>query len=54
MLKKDYKSTSYFKISDEVDITQTGILSYLERSLPFGMYFLMYLFAFSTDPFSQE
>ena len=56
MLKKDYKSTSYFKISDEVDITQTGILSYLERlsrSHPYIYYFARKI-AFHLNIFERE
>lgn len=42
MPKKNRKPSSYFEISDEADITQTGILSYLERlsrSHPYIYYF---------------
>jgi FkbM family methyltransferase len=56
MLKINHKSNSYFKISDEVDITQVGILSYLERlsrSHPYIYYFARKI-AFHLNIFERE
>ena len=56
MFKINHKSNSYFKISDEVDITQVGILSYLERlsrSHPYIYYFARKI-AFHLNIFERE
>ena len=56
MPKKKRKPSSYFEISDEADITQTGILSYLERlsrSHPYIYYFARKI-AFHLNIFERE
>lgn len=56
MPKKNRKLSSYFEISDEADITQTGILSYLERlsrSHPYIYYFARKI-AFHLNIFERE